>query len=54
MTRSSIALQIDELIVGTAIEGLDLLPSAPALSGAEVELVGCRRGSGGSRPAWVS
>jgi chromosome partitioning protein len=28
-----------ELIVGTAVEGLDLLPSAPALSGAEVELV---------------
>ena len=27
---------IDELIVGTAIDGLDLLPSAPALSGAEV------------------
>ena len=31
---------IDDLIVGTAIDGLDLLPSAPALSGAEVELVG--------------
>jgi chromosome partitioning protein len=31
---------IDELIVGTAIDRLDLLPSAPALSGAEVELVG--------------
>jgi chromosome partitioning protein len=30
---------IDELIVGTAVDGLDLLPSAPALSGAEVELV---------------
>jgi chromosome partitioning protein len=29
-----------ELIVGTSVEGLDLLPSAPALSGAEVELVG--------------
>ena len=28
-----------ELIVGTAIDGLDLLPSTPALSGAEVELV---------------
>ena len=33
-------MPIDELIVGTAIDGLDLLPSAPALSGAEVELVG--------------
>jgi chromosome partitioning protein len=28
-----------ELAVGTPIEGLDLIPSAPALSGAEVELV---------------
>jgi chromosome partitioning protein len=28
-----------DLVVGTAIEGLDLAPSAPALSGAEVELV---------------
>ena len=28
-----------ELTVGTAIDGLDLIPSAPALSGAEVELV---------------
>ena len=28
-----------ELIVGTAIDGLDLVPSTPALSGAEVELV---------------
>ncbi len=31
---------IGELTVGTPIEGLDLVPSAPALSGAEVELVG--------------
>ena len=31
---------IDEAVVGTAIEGLDLVPSTPALSGAEVELVG--------------
>ena len=31
---------IPELIVGTSIEGLDLVPSAPALSGAEIELVG--------------
>lgn len=31
---------LDEAIVGTAVEGLDVLPSAPALSGAEVELVG--------------
>ena len=30
---------IPELIVGTSIDGLDLVPSAPALSGAEVELV---------------
>jgi chromosome partitioning protein len=30
---------IGEVIVGTAIEGLDLVPSTPALSGAEVELV---------------
>ncbi len=29
-----------ELIVSTPVEGLDLVPSAPALSGAEVELVG--------------
>jgi chromosome partitioning protein len=31
---------IDGLIVHTAVEGLDLVPSTPALSGAEVELVG--------------
>jgi chromosome partitioning protein len=31
---------LGELAVGTAIEGLDLVPSNPALSGAEVELVG--------------
>jgi chromosome partitioning protein len=31
---------IGELVVGTAIEGLELVPSMPALSGAEVELVG--------------
>jgi chromosome partitioning protein len=30
---------LGEVTVGTAIEGLDLVPSAPALSGAEVELV---------------
>ncbi len=31
---------VDELVVGTAIDGLDLLPSTPGLSGAEVEMVG--------------
>ena len=31
---------ISELVMGTPVEGLDLLPSAPSLSGAEVELVG--------------
>ena len=31
---------IGELVVRTAIPGLDLVPAAPALSGAEVELVG--------------
>jgi chromosome partitioning protein len=31
---------IAELVVSTAVDGLDLVPSAPALSGAEVELVG--------------
>jgi chromosome partitioning protein len=31
---------IGELVVGTAIAGLDLVPAAAALSGAEVELVG--------------
>ena len=30
---------IGELAVGTAVDGLDLVPSTPALSGAEVELV---------------
>ena len=30
---------LNELIVGTAVPNLELLPSAPALSGAEVELV---------------
>ncbi len=30
---------LDELVVGTSIAGLDLLPSTPGLSGAEVELV---------------
>jgi chromosome partitioning protein len=30
---------IGELTVGTPVDGLDLVPSAPALSGAEVELV---------------
>lgn len=31
---------IADLVVRTLVEGLDLVPSAPALSGAEVELVG--------------
>jgi chromosome partitioning protein len=31
---------IGEVVVGTSIDGLDLVPSTPALSGAEVELVG--------------
>ncbi len=31
---------LGELVVGTAIDGLDLVPSSPALAGAEVELVG--------------
>jgi chromosome partitioning protein len=31
---------IGEVVVATAIDGLDLVPSTPALSGAEVELVG--------------
>jgi chromosome partitioning protein len=31
---------INELVVETSMPGLDLVPSAPALSGAEVELVG--------------
>jgi chromosome partitioning protein len=31
---------IADLIVGTSVDGLDILPSAPALAGAEVELVG--------------
>lgn len=31
---------IDQIAVRTAVEGLDVIPSAPALSGAEVELVG--------------
>ncbi|MGH2427999.1 MAG: ParA family protein [Candidatus Limnocylindria bacterium] len=31
---------IGELVIGTMLDGLDLIPSAPALSGAEVELVG--------------
>ncbi len=30
---------LDELVVGTPIDGLDLVPSTPALAGAEVELV---------------
>jgi chromosome partitioning protein len=30
---------LDEVIVGTSIDGLDLAPSTPALSGAEIELV---------------
>jgi chromosome partitioning protein len=44
LERSSYEALVDrvpiaELIVGTAVDGLDLVPSAPALSGAEVELV---------------
>jgi chromosome partitioning protein len=31
---------VSGLAVGTSIDGLDIVPSAPALSGAEVELVG--------------
>jgi chromosome partitioning protein len=31
---------VSELVVETPVEGLDLVPSAPSLSGAEVELVG--------------
>ena len=31
---------ISELVMGTPVKGLDLVPSAPSLSGAEVELVG--------------
>jgi chromosome partitioning protein len=31
---------VGELAMGTSIDGLDIIPSAPALSGAEVELVG--------------
>ena len=31
---------IGTLVVGTPVDGLDLVPSTPALSGAEVELVG--------------
>ena len=45
LDRSVYDLLIDgapvaELVVGTAIDGLDLLPSTPGLSGAEVEMVG--------------
>ena len=43
--RSSYEALVDrvplrDLVVQTAVSGLDLVPSAPALSGAEVELVG--------------
>jgi chromosome partitioning protein len=43
--RSSYDLLVDraplvELVMGTPVKGLDLLPSSPSLSGAEVELVG--------------
>jgi len=43
--RSSYEALIDrvpmtELVIGTPVTGLDLVPSSPALSGAEVELVG--------------
>ena len=31
---------LSELVMGTPVEGLDLLPSSPSLAGAEVELVG--------------
>ena len=30
---------LDELVIGTSVDGLDLVPSSPQLSGAEVELV---------------
>ena len=45
LDRSVYDLLIDgvpvaDLVVGTSVDGLDLLPSTPALSGAEVELVG--------------
>jgi chromosome partitioning protein len=33
-------LPLVDLVLGTRVPGLDLIPSAPALSGAEVELVG--------------
>jgi chromosome partitioning protein len=33
-------LPLADLVLGTRVPGLDLIPSAPALSGAEVELVG--------------
>ena len=33
-------VQIDELVLETAVPGLHLVPAAPSLSGAEVELVG--------------
>jgi chromosome partitioning protein len=33
-------LPLANLVLGTRVPGLDLIPSAPALSGAEVELVG--------------
>jgi chromosome partitioning protein len=44
LDRSSYDILIDrvpiaEVIVGTSVDGLDLLPSTPTLSGAEVELV---------------
>jgi chromosome partitioning protein len=43
--RSSYEALVDrvpmgELVVSTSVPGLDLVPSAPALSGAEIELVG--------------
>ena len=43
--RSAYDLLVDraplsELVMGTPVQGLDLLPSSPSLSGAEVELVG--------------
>jgi len=33
-------MPIAECVMGTSVQGLDLVPSAPSLSGAEVELVG--------------
>ena len=59
--RSSYEALVDRVPIDGArhrrppIEGLDLVPSTPALSGAEVELVGMHRpASAGWRRAWPS